>query len=83
MRIIDTSLGKDREYDSVQSAVGDSLQPSAYSYNNDTEKLKLQVEKLQEMVAKLVAVIYDPMEFQKSDVDQLADILGYGYEVEE
>lgn len=83
VRIIDTSMGKDREYDSVQNAVSDALTPLAYSYEGKMEKLEAQIEKLQELVARLVENIYGDSQSRYNKSDQLKDILGYGYEVEE
>lgn len=83
VRIIDTSLGKTRAYDSVQSAVEDALTPSAYSYEHRAEKLQGEIRKLQELVARLVENLYGEGQFRHNKAEQLQDILGYGYEVEE
>jgi len=68
------------EFDTVKEAVKDALTPDAYSYEGQLEKLSAEIDKLQEMVASLIECRYGE---QKIDAQQLQDILGYGYEVEE
>ena len=69
-----------REFDTVKRAVQNALTPDVYSYEGQLEKLSAEINKLQEMVASLVECRYGE---QKIDVEQLQDILGYGYEVGE
>jgi len=71
-----------RSFDTVKEAVQDALTPSAYSYEGTFEGMIAKIEKLQEMVASLVESIYGEGQY-RNKVDQLIDILGYSYEVEE
>ena len=73
---------KIKDYDSVEKAVRDRLTPDAYSYDGQLEKLKSEIDKLQDVVSTLVECLYGEM-YCRSKVDQLTNILGYGYEVEE
>lgn len=60
----------------IKEAIEDATTPDAYSYDGQLERLQSEIEKLRELVARLV----EQLPLTK---DQLKAILGYGYEVEE
>lgn len=68
------------EFSSVEKAVDDSLQPLAYSYEGQLEKLCEQIRKLQERLSKLVDYLVDS---KIITTQQLEDLLGYGFTVED
>ena len=70
------------EFDTVKEAVKDALTPDVYSHEGQLEKLSAEIDKLQEMVASLIDNIYS-LSNEKLRHEQLQDILGFGYEVEE
>jgi len=81
MKVKNTSYRGNRiEYATVKEAVEDALTPDAYSYDGKLEGLGARIDLLQKMVAALIDCRYGK---QKLDHEQLQDILGYGYEVEE
>lgn len=64
------------EFEHAGEAAQDALIPAPYSYDGQLESLSARIDKLQEMLSKLVR-------HSKLTADELADVLGYGYEVEE
>lgn len=68
------------EFNSVEKAVDDSLQPLAYSYEGQLEKFSEQIEKLQECLSKLVDYLVNS---KTITTQQLEDLLGYGFIVED
>lgn len=70
-----TSWSHTTEY-SVEEAVEKALTPSAYSYEGALEKMQNENEKIRELVARLVHAL-------NLNKEQLKEVLGYGWEVEE
>ena len=68
------------EFSSVDKAVDDSLQPLAYSYEDQLEKFSEQIEKLQQCLSKLVDYLVNS---KTITAQQLEDLLGYGFTVED
>jgi len=68
------------EFNSVEKAVDDSLQPLAYSYEGQLENLSEQIRKLQERLSKLVDYLVNS---KTITTQQLEDLLGYGFIVED
>ena len=67
--------------DSIENAVTHALTPDHYSYEGQLEKLFCQIEKLQEMLARLVEHTYDNSCHSREY--KLENILGNNYKVEQ
>ena len=67
----------------IKEAVEDATTPNAYSYDGKIEGLEQEIEKLRELVARLVESIYNGEKIAMCDTERLRSILGYGYEVED
>ncbi len=83
MKIISKTWRDEMPFETIKDAVQDALTPAAYSYDGQIEGLNAKIEKLQEMVATLIDCLYGEAQYRSPKADQLRDILGYGYEVEE
>jgi hypothetical protein len=68
------------EYDLVSSAVKDKLTPNAYSYEGDLERIRECVRLQSELIAQLTD---DLVSNNVITLEQLQNMLGYGYTVEE
>jgi hypothetical protein len=76
MKITYKSWRGNVEFNSAEEAAKDALVPAAYSYDGQLEGLSARIDKLQEMLAKLIG-------HSKLTSKELEDVLGCGYEVEE
>jgi hypothetical protein len=72
-------MGNEREI-MLSEAVENKLRPSAYSYDGQLEKLQSHIDLQAQMIVKLVTLIDAKLKLSAEDVEEL---LGYGYKVEE
>lgn len=70
---------RDGEF-TVVEAVADKLHPSAYSYDGQLEKLQANIDLQSEMIVRLVDLISNKLNIKAEEMEEL---LGYGYSVEE
>lgn len=64
----------------LADAVATKLQPSAYSYDGQLEKLQAHIDLQSDMIVKLVVLITSKLNVSAEEVEEL---LGYDYKVEE
>lgn len=84
MKITRESIsGKTITFIDVEDAVVDAATVNPYSYDKKIEKLEQENEKLRNMFARLMKLLYTDADGELLKPEQVKYILGYGYEVEE